>query len=560
MSRTSRQVLLLLLSYTALAVAWGWRLHAGDQVVDKEQALLDTTLKAVAVRLAHAPEPMRQPALFQLALLPAHEVRALHEWDTSSAEQRLRQLTIQHGPVAAPCPLNTALLFAELAGPEALAVDESRLLISAAGDRLEEPHKLAALEQLATQAVAEGDFNLALEIHQRICESPAVAWRNVLALVDIARLAHRPAAALRVVTAWLDAVVSRLDSTEREDALDLQIALLLEGTRHAEASRIVIDDLRLLKPNAPIPPRLMQRALLATQAAGESAELLPWIERHLRTFAEHRLTVEEIAGGKPVSAIYQRWLRESSFIADRQNHTSIACDGFFRLAAAGEIRVLARLHALATQIGRGKELAGLLDALQRRLSVTELSHALADGGAPLPARDLLAAHLKTQPNHREGWRLMTQIDVTLRGDSSASALWTSFLKRFPEDVPALHRLAQSQLRASQLPQALHTLQHLPGENLDEPTLRQIASLAIRLDDMPTAHRAQQLLVQGMPSPAIGDVMLLASLTRQHADEDSQTALAAAIAKLPAQSAFEKSLLEPMSTGEATHFSTAAKER
>ncbi|MGV3659889.1 MAG: hypothetical protein ACO1TE_06885 [Prosthecobacter sp.] len=560
MSRSSRQVVLLLLSYTALAVAWGWRLHAGDEVADKDQAMMETTLKAVAARLASAPEPLRQAALFQLALLPAHEVRSLHEWHAASAEQRLRQLTVQHGPVAAPCPLNTALVFAELAGPDALAIDESRLFISAAGDRLEEPHKVAALEQLASQAVAEGTFNLALEIHQRICESPAVSWRNVLALVDIARLAHRPAAALRVVTAWLDPVAMRLEGAERDDALDLQVALLLEGTRYAEASRITLDALAALKPGAAIPLRLMQRALLATQAAGESAELLPWIERHLRTFAEHRLTMEEIAGGKPVSASYQRWLRESSFIADRQNHTSIACDGFFRLAAAGEIRVLARLHALATQIGRGKELAELLHLLQRRLTVIELTQALADGGAPGPARDLLSAHLKSQPDLREGWRLLTQIDVALRGESSSSALWQGFLKRFPEDVPALHQLAHAQLRAGQLPEAMHALQHVPGESLDEPTLRQIAALAIQLNDMPTAHRAQQLLVQGISSPAIGDVMLLSNLTRQHADEASQTALAEAIARLPAQSAFEKSLLEPMTTGEVTQFSTAAKER
>lgn len=560
MSSSSRQIVLLLLSYTALAVAWGWRLHAGDKVVNRDQEMLDATLKAVAVRLVHAPEPMRQPAFFQLALLPAHEIRSLQEWDAAPAEQRLRQLTIQHGPVAAPCPLNTALVFAELAGPEALTVDESRLLISAAGDRLEEPHKLAALEQLAAQAVAAGDYNLGLEIHQRICESPAVAWRHVLALVEAARLAHRSAAALRVVESWLDPLAMRLAGAEREDALDLQTALLLEGTRHAEASRIVLDELRTLKPGTGIPARLMERALLATRVSGESAELLPWIECHLRTFAEHRLTVEEIAGGKPLSPGYQRWLREGSFIADRQNHTSSACDGYFRMAAGGEIRVLARLHALATQTGRGREVAGLFSLLQRRLAATELAQALSAGGAPSPARDLLTAHLKNQPDHREGWRLLTQIDTTLRGEASAAALWEGFLKRFPEDVPALHQLARAHLRNGELREALSTLQHVPGEHLDEPTLREIAALSIQLDDMPVAHRAQQLLVQGLSSPGIGDVMLLADLTRQHADEDSQAALAAAITKLPAQSAFQKSLLEPMSTGEATHFSTAAKER
>lgn len=556
----ARQILLLVLSYTTLVAAWGWRLRAADGVPDAEQVLVETTRTRIATRLAQAPAPLRQPALFQLALLPDAEVRALHDWAACPPEQRLRQLTVQAGPVAAPCPLNTALLFAELTRPDVLPPDDTRLLVSAAGDRLEEPHKVAALELLAAQAAAARDSGVALDIQLRIAESPAVTWRNVLALADAARLARRPAAALRVLGVWLDPAGARLDAAQREDALDLQTGLLLEGGRCAEASRLALEDLRALKTSEAIPPRLLGRALLAAHAATESVELLPWLERHLRAFAEHGLSIEEIAAGKPVSAAYLRWLRESAFIADRANHTSIACDGFFRLAAAGEVRVLARLHALATQMGRGTELTRLIASLQRRLNPTELAQALAAGGAPQPAHDLLVLHLKNQPNHREGWRLLTQIDVALRPDGSASGLWEAFLKRFPADVPALRELAALQFQNGQLPQSLRTLQQIPGEHLDTSTLRQITALAIQLDDLPTAYRAQQLLVQGTTAPAIADVMLLAGLTRQHDDAESQTALASAIAKLPAQSAFQKSLLIPTTTGEATQFNTAGKAR
>jgi hypothetical protein len=365
---------------------------------------------------------------------------------------------------------------------------------------------------------------------------------------------------LKVVNAWLAPSASRLEAKRRDDALDLQTALLLEGTRYAEASRITLDDLRSLKLNDAIPPRLMQRALLATHAAGESAELLPWIERHLRTFPAHQFSVEDIAAGKNVSADYLRWLGESAAIADRQNHTSIACDGFFRLAAAGETRVMARLHALATQIGRGQELARLFTALQRRISILELAQALAEGNAPAPARDLLAAHLKTAPNNRAGWHLLTEIDVMLRGAASAPLLWEGFLKRFPDDVPALKRLAQLQINSAQHPQALRTLQRISGEDLDEVTLRQITALALQLDDLPTAVRSQLLIVQGSKQASVSDVLTLASLTRQSPDADSQTALAEAVAKLPAQAAFQKSLIIPTTSGEATSFSTAVQAK
>ena len=563
MSRSPRQIFLLVVSYTALAVVWGWRLHADDAIPVKEDTALDATRIDIVQRIASAPKHLQQAAVFQLAMLPDRDVRALNDWRQAQPEQRLRQLTVQQGPVHAPCPLNTALLFAELVRVDAPLIDDSRLLVSASGERLEEPHKIEALELLATQAIDNNELSLAVEIHERACESPIANWQNVLNLSEAARLARRPAAALRVVNVWLDQDNPRLDAAQREDALDLQTTLLLEGTRYAEAGRIVLDTLRELKPTEAIPARLMQRAVLATHAAGESDELLPWIERQLRTYPDHQLTLEQIATGTAIAADYRHWLSEAASIADLNQQTSIACEMFFRLAAAGETRVLARLHALATQIGRGKELSKLLTTLQTRpqnpISAPQLAQAFATGNAPAPARDLLAAHLKISADDREGWRLLTQIDVTLRGSGSAPFLWEGFLKRFPGDAPALRQLAQLQFDASHYPQALHTLQQIPSDQLDEATLRRIIALAIQLDDITTAHRAQQLLVESSNHPAISDILTLASLTRQHPDTAAvQSVLTAAVAKFPAQTAFHKELIATPQAGEASEFNTATK--
>ncbi len=558
MSRHSRQVLLLIVSCIALAVAWGWRLHSADPRPLGDEPLLESTRMEIATRLSKSPKHLQQAAIFQLAMLPDHEIRALHDWLDDSPEQRLRRLTVQQGPVSAPCPLNVALVFAEIERNDAPPVEDTRHLVSAAGDRLEEPHKLALLNVLARQAEENHEPELALEIRQRICESTSATWSEVLALADTSQAARRPAAALKVVNVWLDPSSTRLDPARRDDALDLQTNLLLQGTRYAEASRIVLDDLRSLDLAETIPVRLLERALLATRAAGESAELLPWIERHLRTFADHKLTVEDVAAGKPLSADYLRWLGESALIADSQHHGSIACDDFFRLAAAGEIRVLARLHALAVQTGRSQEFAGLLTALQKRFSVLELAAALAEGDAPTPARSLLTVHLRNTPQNRAAWRLLTEIDVRDRGESSAPMLWQGFLKRFPDDVPAMQHLARLQVKRSQLPQALRTLQQIPGESLDAATLRQIAALAIRLDDVPTAHRAQHLLVQGAKAPSVADLRTLAALTRQNHNTDSEALLAGTIAKLPASKDLQQSLLPVDKTAEGSAFSTATR--
>ncbi len=554
-----RQIVLVATSYTALAITAGWRLRAGDEPQDPVDKTAEATLTEIATRIAGAPGSLRQAAISQLPLLTGVETDALHKWAQEAPEQRMRRLTVLQGPVHAPGALNAALLFSEIDRADAPPIDDTRLLISASGDRVTETHKIEVLRRLATKATDNNEHDLALEIRQRISEFPSAAWQDVLLLADAARLARRPAAALRVLKAWLDPAAARLDSARREDALDLQTSLLLEEGRHAEASRIALDDLRSLKPSDAAPPRLLQRAWLAARAAGESTEMLPWIERHLRTFPTHTLaTIEEISTRKTIPADYLRWLDASATIADGNHQGSIACDGFFRLAAAGQIHVLARLHTLAGPMGRGAEFTRLIAILERRFSVIEICQALATGGAPSPARDFLAAHLKTTPDHRAGWWLLTELDIRLRGDGSAPMLWEGFLKRFPNDVPALRQLACLHMGAAQNSQALKALRRIPTGQLDESDLRRIAALASQLDDIPALHYARQLLVQASANPAVSDIIALASLTRQNPDTTSEAVLAAALSKLPVGSAFRKASLQPSAVSAAAAFSAAVR--
>lgn len=562
MSRSARQALLLVFSYSMLAVAWGWRLHANDKIPDTTvDASLEATRTQLAPRLARAPKHLQMTAAMQLGLLPDAELKALQSWMKMMPEQRVRQLTVQHGPLPTPSPLNTALIFAEIQQPDAPLLEDSRMFVSAAGDRMEEADKIAALELIATQALESNEHSLAISIHERVCEFPTATWPNVLSLTEAARAARRPAAALRVVNEWLGEAKSRLNAAQREEALDLQLSLLLEGSRYAEASRISLDALRALKPSAGLPPRLLERALLATRAAGESVELLPWVEFQLRTYADHQRTVSDLAAGKAVAPDYRRWLNEGASIADLNHQSSIACDLFFRLAALGETRVLARLHTLATQMRRDRELSSVLASLQPRFSAIQLAQALADGGAPGAARTVLAPHLESSPEDRTAWHLLTQIDIMQHGEASAAVLWEGLLKRFPDDVPARQHLSRLQIASAQYPQALRTLQSIPESQRDEATLRSIVSLAIQLDDIPAAHRAQQLIISATPSPAISDVVSLATTSLQHADAMAvEAAQSEALAKLPAGTDFHRSLTARMETGEAEQFSTAAKAK
>ena len=552
---------MLVLLYAALAGAWGWRLQASKQPPVDET--LQATRVEVVKRIAKLPPRRLNPALFQLGMLPEGEVKNLARWLEEPATPRLRQLTVQQGPIGDAGPLIAALILTEVQRRDAPALDEMRLLVSAAGDRLEEPVKTEVLGLLAHQATETGDLHLATDIWLRITESPAATWSEVEELVEAARAARRPAAALKVVKAWLDDAKGHLTSVQLPKAQDMQIQLLIEGGRVAEASRIARDALRALPAKSAVPEIMLERALRASTAAAESGELLPWIERRLREHPEHASTWEQLAAGRETSPSYRHWLWHAASISDLQNLHGTACELFFRVAAIGDLKCLGRLHVLAAQTGRSKDFATLIESLQKRpqdaLSLIDLARALEAGGAAEAGRDLLAAHLKTQPEDRDATFAMTEIDEASRGPGSSMILWEGFLRKFPEDDAALRRLAALQIADGQHLPALRSLQRIASENLAEADLRHIATLGEILDDTSTALQARQMIVERQEKPSVADLMAIAALTPQHDDPAlAQTALAAAAEKAP-QSQLLGEWLQNSRLGTAGTFSTAIEQ-
>ena len=556
---------LLLGLYTALAVAWGWRLHSHEAGKDAPDETIEHTRLAVVKRIAELPTHRARPALFQLGMLPDADIRALADWMDQVPMLRMRQITIQQGPVHTPCPLNDALVLAEIARSDAPPIEETRLLVAASGDRLEEPVKIEVLQTLAAQAMGANDPSLAVDVLLRACDSPATRWTEVLALAEASRMARRPAAALRIVNRWLDDASGRLTDAQIPEALDLQIALLIEGGRCAEASRITLDALRALPAKERVPEPLLERALRATAAAEETGELLPWFERQLRTYPrEHAAGWEQIANGLETSDEYRRWLHHAACTADLEKLSGTACDYFFIVAATGDLRGLGRLHTLAGQVGRENDFARLLQALQTRSqdarSPIELARALAESSAPSAAHDLLVAHLKDHPDDREAAYALTEIDEGTRSPGAAAPLWERFLKDFPDDVAARTRLAKIQLASGQRSQALRTLQQIPGEKLDEATLRLIASLAEYLDDAVVAHRARELIVERQGKPTAADLMALAAVSPQIEDPAQAADVFRAFAAKVTDSPYVTALsADSLRHGNAGSFSTAAEQ-
>lgn len=557
-----RSAPLLICLYTALAAAWGWRLNS--QATAVQDPAIEQTRLTVVKRLAKLPQRRMQPAFFQLGMLPDAEVLALANWLQSPPVLRMRQVTIQQGPIHAPSPLMTALLLAEMQRPDAPSVDEMRLLVAASGDRIEEPVKMEALHILSNLASKQNDRSLATDILLRACDSPAATWDDILALTEVARSARRPAAALRFVNLWLGDADVHLSKAQLPQALDLQCTLLIEGGRIAEASRICLEALRALPPSAYIPAEMLDRALRATSAAGETAELAPWIERQLRSYPEHQSTWQQLAQGQDTTAAYRHWLYHAACIADRQHASGSAGDLFFRVVAAGDLRPIGRLNALANQLGLAKDFAQMLDILQQRpsgaLNAIQLAKALADGSARDAARELLAAQMKRQPADHDTAFALTEIDEQIRGSAPAALLWEGFLKRFPDDVPALQRLSGIHLANGQPAMALRTLQRIPEQKLEDRDLRQIAALGEQMDEIEIVGHARQLIVSRQEKPAVSDLLALAAVGPQLNDPDQSQHIQQHIAAQAANSPFLASLLSQRTReGSAAVFSTAAEQ-
>ena len=105
---------LLLCLYTALAVAWGWRLHSHEASNEAPDEAIQQTRVMIAQRIAKLPPHRLRPALFELGMLPEADMLALADWLAQVPMLRLRQVTIQQGPVHTPCPLNDALVLSHV--------------------------------------------------------------------------------------------------------------------------------------------------------------------------------------------------------------------------------------------------------------------------------------------------------------------------------------------------------------------------------------------------------------------------------------------------------------
>ena len=155
-----------------------------------------------------------------------------------------------------------------------------------------------------------------------------------------------------------------------------------------------------------------------------------------------------------------------------------------------------------------------------------------------------------------GIDLMAQV---AQADADMARVAASVEQAKSQIVSAEASLTQTQATLERS-QALRTLQQIPGEKLDEATLRLIASLAEYLDDAVVAHRARELIVERQGKPTAADLMALAAVSPQIEDPAQAADVFRAFAAKVTDSPYVTALsADSLRHGNAGSFSTAAEQ-
>ncbi len=467
MKLTRRSAGLLILLYMTLAGVWTWKLYPVIPRVESHQTGQEAQEK-VAAYLAAALKGDAVPVVMRLVALPEAHLNALSSWVDASPLNQMRQITVQDAPVSAlGQEWADVLLRCWLAGAVPVDLVDVHLMLAAAGDRLSNAARREALQSLARRALAQGDAADAVVILGRANELPGATWETLQQLTAASRAARNTGPALRALSVWINRHKGPETDPHLEEARDLEVSLMMEGSLTSEALSLQLSH---LTGAAPYPEQILDRACLTARRARQGSRMIPVLERHLQTFPEHGLSSAKLWLQIDLDPSYVRWLSTLAAICDEEQPGPEAFSAYLRLAAARSPVALPRLCALAATPAMKARLetalGQALDLPETQITVLQLAQSDA------VARKVLAARLREAPRNRDLHFAATLAAAAAPGTTSAAMLWQDFLRRFPEDVAARRRLIHAHLQEQQPALALRAYAEIPAKSRTEEDHRQ----------------------------------------------------------------------------------------
>lgn len=430
----------------------------------------------------------------------------------------------------------TAVQYVDVIGPE-----EAFALLSPKADRIPPTFRLQLFRLLSRNALATSQPEVAVRILREACTTDNADWQTISALVDTERWNNRPEEARAALKSWLEKHSNKLDPQLFDTANEMLFTLALEANVPGEALDTCLRDLHLLKPDDPISAPLMEQTFKAAEYAGKTREILPWIERHLRAFAEDRLDWPDLLkltqSNTATDPAYLLWTRRAAQISDWNSIADRALHHHLRLIALNVTDSLDRYLSLSSYLGRGEEAAQLLSALGPVKDREDLQFTLArlkaSNGEPQAAFKLYTAWLEKHPDdHAARWEHACLHEaLTLTSDSIKT--FTQLLRDYPDDVRATQRAVSLMNSHGRPRESLQQLDALDEAAFNADMIEDYTLLAESLDEPRSLMRALRIKISRSTPPLMTDYLRLAEIARSAESTDASVKiLAEAIEILP----------------------------
>lgn len=464
---------------------------------------------------------MRSSDMSALHALDASQLTALSRLLSLTPREQIRTVFASRSTLAYDAYVHnivlTAVRYVDVFPPA-----EAHDIILPAVERVPEAYRLALLQVLGQNALAVSRPDLAADAWRLASQCATADWTVVRKMVECHRWNNDPRHARVELMRWLEAHRAGMDATHLAEADALRFLLAMECGQPGEAFSVCMDQIQKLDPAAPIPPQLMEDAHLAASQSGRSREFLPVLRRFVQAMPAsqmkpHGLFAAARAGGEDLSG-YRKWAAILAQWSDWNQDFSTAYDHHLRLAVLGDVTSRDRCIALTDYLGRTAECCEMLSILGEIPDHPEYAMLYARQLAELGHDDEAKARYETwiadHPRDREA-RFDHACLLEDMGDEEGSRkALSAMLEIFPDDVPAMLRLATACVRDHDLPEALDLYKRIPATGHTLDSLENYEMIAESLDDQPARFEALRLTSAKTEKPSVEFLLNLADAARQ----------------------------------------------
>lgn len=427
-----------------------------------------------------------------LSLTPREQLRVIFQ-----SKRPLRYDAYIHHIVLA------AVRFVDVLPPrEALSAIQPRI------DRVPPAMRVDIYRLIAHNFQALGDATSAADT-LRYAALASPQWSLALEMAQGYRWSGRPGEGAKELKRWLSEHGTALEPDDLRAARSLNYALCMEGGDPSGAFDVSVAELHEASSRQPPSEAMMERSLDAALKSGRTLEFTPWVKRHVTSMPEEKLSLADLRARSLASPdslrTYRDWSQKYAQWSDWASRFDDAFDAHLRLAAMGDLRSLDRCVALYDFLGRTEECNALLLALGELPARPQLAllcaRQLAELDQDVEAKARFETWLKAHPEDRDArfdyCCLMDDI-----GDEDASrAAFEEMLRHHPNDVPAMKRLAEALILASDYRAALALYARMPESAHDHDTLENYAMIAESIDDHQAEVSALRLAAKLAKEPA-----------------------------------------------------------